>query len=562
VASYQVADSRPWFRHWPKNVPTHVEYPERTLESLLEERARTHPDDVQFIFYDRKITFRETNEYANRFASALHRLGAKKGTGVAIMLPACPQFAFAFYGVLRVGGIVIPVNPLYTEFELKTILNDSGAEIVLVLDSFYSVLKRSIPGSKVRRVIYTNISDFMPPLKAALGKLLKKVPVSREPEKDGIESFLELLKGPSEPLPVQIEVKKDPAVLMYTGGTTGIPKAAVLTNYNLVSNCVMIQKWVNLTEDDCMLSVLPWFHVYGMTVLLNSSVMAGVKLIVLPRFSVHDTLQAVRKHNPTSFPGVFSMYIALLRSPLFDKYKQYFRRMRASVSGAAPLPAEVAKDWKESTGSIIVEGYGLSEASPVTHVNPVDDPSHVKVGSIGIPLPDTDAKVVDIETGTKELKPGEVGELVIRGPQVAQGYWKRDEETAQTFRDGWLYTGDIAYMDEDGYFFIVDRKKDMINVSGMKVYPREVEEVAYQNRAVKLAAVIGVPDSFHGEVPKLFVVLKDEYKGKVRPEEIVEFMNGKLAPYKVPKSVEIREEIPTTMVGKVLRRKLREGQSA
>jgi|BEDMetMinimDraft_2_1075160.scaffolds.fasta_scaffold00009_30 long-chain acyl-CoA synthetase len=553
---------RPWYKSWPEGVPKHIDYPEKTLSDLLKERAKNTPRNVQFIFYDRKISFEETDRFVDHLAYSLQKMGIGRGSKVAIMLPNSPQFAFAYYAVNRVGGIIVPINPLYTATELKTILRDSGSETIFVLDTFYSTLREVKKDTSLSNIIVTNIGDYMPSVKSFLGRLLKKIPSSEEYKQDKVLEFKTIINNSGTPEPVKVDIKRDPAVFMYTGGTTGMPKAAMLTNFNLVSNCIMLEKWAGLNDQDTILGVLPWFHVYGMTAVLNLTLSIGLKAIVLPRFSTKETFEAVKKYRPTSFPGVFSMYIALLNSPLFKKYKQYFSNLRASISGAAPLPLNVAKEWKESTGSIIAEGYGLSEASPVTHANPLKDPSKIKMGSIGIPLPDTDAKIVDVETGSTEMPANQQGELIVSGPQVGIGYWNRKEETEATFRNGWLYTGDIGYMDSEGYFYIVDRKKDMINVGGLKVYPREVEEVAYQHPAVRMAAVIGVPEKFHGEVPKLFVVLKDEYKDKVTSEDILKFMREHLAPYKVPKSLEFREELPTTLVGKVLRRRLRQDGEA
>ncbi|MEM0286663.1 MAG: long-chain fatty acid--CoA ligase [Nitrososphaerota archaeon] len=554
--SGQLEEGKPWLLHWPKGVPTHIEYPEKTLSELLDQRAKARPSDTQFIFFGRRISFQETSKTVQKLAASFQKIGVSKGTRVAVMLPNSPQFAFSYYAILKSGGVVVPVNPLYTERELNTELIDSGAELIVVLDSFYRVAKKASEGTRVKEIIVTNISDFMPKLTAVLGRLTGKI---ENPKiTDTHIDFSSLLTMDSQYTEVDIDVRRDPAILMYTGGTTGTPKAAILTNMNLVSNAMMVSAWGNLSSSDGVLAVLPWFHVYGMTVALNMSITSGVWIVVLPRFSVHETFKAIKKYHPTTFPGVFSMYIALLNSPLFAKYKSDIRCLKSGLSGAAPLPVEIAKNWSAKTGSILAEGYGLSEASPVTHANPLDDPSHIKLGSIGIPMPDTDAKIVDMETGTRELKPMEVGELIVKGPQVGLGYWNRTEETKATFRDGWLYTGDIAYMDNDGYFYIVDRKKDMINVGGLKVWPREVEEVAYKHKAVRMAAVVGIPDNFYGEVPKLFVVLKDEFKNKVDPEEIRSFIKENLAPYKVPKVVEIKDELPTTLVGKVLRRKLKE----
>lgn len=524
----------------------------------MDDMASRMPGAVQMVFYGGNTTFGQTVEKSRRMAKALQELGVRKGDRVAIAMPNCPQFAFAYFGTMRAGAVVVPVNPLYTDREMNMILKDSGAQVAVTLDMFYPAMGRAVEGTEVKRVIVSKISDYMPAVISLLGRLLKKVPSGEVPSSEKAIWLKDALKNDGAFTPVEVDPVNDPAVFMYTGGTTGIPKAAVLTHRNLIANSIMIKRWAMMGENDVVLNVLPWFHVYGMSVGLNSTVVTGGKAIVLPKFSTEDVFQAVRKHRPTYFPGVFSMYIALLNSPEMAKYKGDLKSIKYCISGAAPLPVEVAKKWSEATGGMIVEGYGLSEASPVTHVNPLDDPSHVKYGSIGIPISDTDAKIVDIETGTKVLGVGETGELAVKGPQVSKGYWNRPDESKATFRDGWLYTGDIASMDEDGYFFIVDRKKDMINVAGLKVWPRELEEVAYQHQAVKMAAAIGVKDDFYGEVPKLYVVLKDEYKGKVTAEEIKEFMKGKVTKYKVPKEVEFRDEMPTTLVGKIVRRKLRE----
>jgi long-chain acyl-CoA synthetase len=520
--------------------------------------ARERPDAVQFVFYGSRVTFAETAIQSKRVAKALVGLGIRKGDRVALMMPNCPQFAYVYFGINRVGAVVVPVNPLYTAREVNIVLSDSHAQVIFTLDMFYAAVREGVKGTAVRHVVVSKISDYMPATISLLGRLLRKVPSGNVPASDKALWLKDLIRndGGLEPVPVNPSV--DPAVFMYTGGTTGEPKAAVLTNRNLVSNSVMIQRWSMMGPTDIVLNVLPWFHVYGLSVGLDSTVTAGCEAVVLPKFSTEDVFQAIKEYKPTYYPGVFSMYIALLSSPHLDKYRESLKSIKFCISGAAPLPVEVAKLWAAATGGIIVEGYGLSEASPVTHINPMDDPSHIKYGSIGLPITDTDAKIVDMETGRRNLAMGEVGELVVKGPQVALGYWNRVEESNTTFRDGWLYTGDIAYMDKDGYFFIVDRKKDMINVAGLKVWPREIEEVAYQHPAVKLAAAIGVSDNFYGEVPKLFIVLKDEFKGKVQASEIKDFIKDKLTKHKIPREVELKDELPTTLVGKIVRRKLRD----
>ncbi len=549
---------RPWLLHWPKGVPAHIDYPDATISQLLDQMATSRPKGVQFVFYGREVTFAETSLRSKRVASGLAKMGVKKGDRVGLMMPNCPQFAFVFFGINRLGAVIVPINPLYTPREVKAVLADSEAKVIFTLDMFYQAARGGVEGTAVQKIVVSRISDYMPPVVAVLGRMLRKVPSGEVTRSEKNMTLKEVMDNDGASPEVTVNPVDDPAVFMYTGGTTGEPKAAVLTNRNIVSNAVMIQKWCDMNPDDVVLDALPWFHVYGLSVGLDNTVTAGCKAIVLPKFSTEDVFKAIEKYRPTYYPGVFSMYIALLSSPHLEKYKDSLKSIRYCVSGAAPLPVEVAKAWSAATGGIIVEGYGLSEASPVTHVNPMDDPSHIKYGSIGVPIMDTDAKVMDMETGKKQMAVGETGELAISGPQVGKGYWNREAETKNTFRDGWLYTGDIAYMDEDGYFFIVDRKKDMINVGGLKVWPREVEEVAYQNPAVKLAAAIGVSDSFYGEVPKLYVVLKDEYKGKVTGNDIREFVKDKLTKHKIPREVEIRDELPTTLVGKIVRRKLRE----
>ncbi|MFQ6013411.1 MAG: AMP-binding protein, partial [Thermoplasmata archaeon] len=308
------------------------------------------------------------------------------------------------------------------------------------------------------------------------------------------------------------------------------------------------------------LAVIPFFHTYGMTVCMNVAIHNGATIVLLPQFHKKDTFKAIQKHRPTHFPGVPTMYVALLSDPSLGKYD--LRSIQYCFSGAAPLPQEVARQWKDATGAMIVEGYGLTETSPLTHANPMDDWAKVRFGSIGIPVPDTEAKIMDVETGTQEVAVGEIGELGVRGPQVMKGYWKKPDETALVLRDGWFYTGDIAKMDEDGYFHIVDRKKDMIIVGGQNVYPRDIEEVLFEHEAVEQAAVIGVPDEFSGEVPKAFVTLRAESKGKVSEQDLLDYLAKNMAKHSVPKAVEFRDELPTTLVGKVLRRELRENPEA
>ena len=550
---------KPWFKFYPEGIPKSIPYPEVPLPQLLRDTAKKHPDHVALIFEDYKITYRELDELVDRFATALHDLGISKGDVVALFLPNIPQFVITYYGILRVGGIVTAINPLYKEREVEYQLNNAEAKAIVTLDVLYPTVKKVWKKTKVKSVIITSLRDYLPPVKRILGTLLGKIPTAKVEREPGVYFLKELLaRYPPEPPKVEIDPKEDLAVLQYTGGTTGVPKGAMLTHYNLVANAIGAMYWLRAREaEDVHMGVLPLFHIYGMTTVMNSSIYGAGTVVLIPRFDPEKILSSIEKYKVTVFCGVPTLYAVLITHPKIDEYN--LRSIKFCISGAAPLPPEVQKRFMELTGAVLVEGYGLTEASPVTHANPLDPTMKtVKVGTIGIPWPDTDAKIVDPETGTKELPPGEVGELVVKGPQVMKGYWKMPEETKATLRDGWLYTGDLATVDEDGYFRIVDRKKDLIKYKGYSVYPRELEDVLYEHPAVKLCAVVGKPDPVAGEIPKAFIVLKPEYEGKVKEEEIIEWVKERVAPYKRIREVEFRRELPLSTVGKVLRRVLRE----
>jgi len=357
---------------------------------------------------------------------------------------------------------------------------------------------------------------------------------------------------------VSINPKSDAALFQYTGGTTGVPKGAMLTHHNLVVNALQVGSWLPTLREggEVMLAVLPYFHIFGMTVAMNMPVLRAASMVLQPRFEVLEALKAIQKNGVTLFPGVPTMYVALINHPETGKFN--LRTVRLCISGAAALPIEVMRKFEAITGGRLVEGYGLTETSPVTHCNPLDRPEKVRPGSIGIPFSDTEAKIVDIETGEKDLAANEVGELAIRGPQVMAGYWNKPEETKYALRGGWLYTGDIAKVDEDGYFYIVDRKKDMINVSGLKVWPREVEEVLYEHSAVKEAGVVGIVDPYRGETVKAFIVLKEGFEGKTTTEEIIQFCKERMASFKAPTQIDFVKQLPKTAIGKILRRALKE----
>jgi len=548
---------KPWFKFWPENVPKHIEYPAVPLSEILRKTATNHPDQTAMIYFGKGITYHELDQAADRFAAALAALGVKKGDKVAIFLPNIPQFVIAYYGTLRTGAIETAISPLYKEREVEHQLNDSEAETIVLLDVLYPILERVLANTKVKNIIIAGLKDYMPATTAALGSLLKKIPSHKVEPKPGTYNFKELLsKHDPKPPRVQIDPKEDLAALHYTGGTTGIAKGAMLTHMNLVSNAIMCAEWLRGKQtEETFLTVLPLFHIYGMTTGMNAPIHLAGKMIMLPRFDVISTLQAIQKNKVTVFCGAPTMYAVLLAHPKINSFN--LSSVRFCISGSAPLPPDIQKRWMEVTKGVLVEGYGLTESSPVTHCNPLDPTlKTVKVGSIGLPWLDTDAKIMDMETGEKELSPGQDGELVVQGPQVMKGYWKMTEESKDVLRNGWLYTGDIGKTDKDGYFYITDRKKDLIKYKGYSVYPREIEDVIYEHPAVKLCAVIGKPDPVASELPKAFIVLKE---GKTATtDEIKQFVNSKLAPYKAVREVEFRTELPMTLIGKVLRRVLQE----
>ncbi|GAB6875409.1 long-chain-fatty-acid--CoA ligase [Thermaerobacter litoralis] len=554
----------PWLRFYPEGVRHRLDYPSMPLYGLLDKAARERPEHPAVIFFNRTLTYAQLNHAADRFARALVRRGVRPGDRVAIMLPNCPQFVIAYYGVLKAGGVVVNHNPLYTAPELEFQLNDSGCRVLVALDMTYPTVRQVRPRTRLETVILTRVNEYMP----ALLRLLYPLKARRDGtwpeirENDDVLWFQDVLGeggeagGGAPPVPVPVEPDQV-ALLQYTGGTTGRPKAAMLTHRNLLANALQTAEWVLQGKVDDgprhrIMGVIPFFHVYGMTTVMNLAIAIQGTMILLPRFNAGEVLKAIARYRPTMFPGVPTMYVAILNHPDLRRYD--FSSIESCVSGAAPLPLEVQEQFERLSGGSLVEGYGLTEASPVTHVNPTGPGK--RNGTIGIPLPDTEARIVDIETGTRVLGPGEEGELVIRGPQVMKGYWNRPDETERTLRDGWLYTGDIATMDEDGFFRIVDRKKEMIITGGYNVYPREVEEVLYQHPKVLEAAVAGVPDPYRGEMVKAYVVLKP---GETATEqEIIEFCRQRLAKYKVPRAVEFRSELPKSLIGKVLRRVLAE----
>jgi long-chain acyl-CoA synthetase len=553
----EVSMLKPWVAHYGPGVPPTLQYPAVTLHALLEQTAERYPERLATIFLGAKLSYRALNEAANRFADALLRLGVQQGDRVALMLPNCPQFLIAFYGALKAGAVVAAMNPLYTARELEYQLNDADAETLVTLSKFYPTVEAIRRHTRLRRVIVSNIKEYLPMGRRTLFTLFKerkeghRVHLRREVQ---AHWFQELLAASRTVQPPGISV--DPsatALLQYTGGTTGTPKGAMLTHSGLVANTLQIRSWLSDFQEgaETMLLVLPLFHVFGMGACMSVMVQGAGTMILLPQFRTHDVLQALSKHRATLFPGVPSMYVALNNSPELPSVD--LTALRHCFSGAAPLPLEVQERFEAHIGGRLVEGYGMTEANACI-ITPLRGAR--KQGSIGIPIPDVEARIVDLETGQHTLATGEVGELVVRCPQQLYGYWRKTDDTAEVLRGGWIYTGDIARMDDEGFFYIVDRKKEMILSGGFNVYPRDVEEVLYLHPKVREAAVIGIPDAFQGERVKAFVVPH----GGEHPsaDEIIAFCRKHLVAYKVPMQVEFRDSLPKTLIGKVLRRVLME----
>jgi long-chain acyl-CoA synthetase len=544
--------NRIWVKHYDEGVRDHLEYPEIPLYKLLEDSAKKYPDKTAFVFIGKKITFKELDEMSNRVASFLFEQGVGRGSKVMVDLPNTPHFVAAFYGILKTGATVVQCNPLYTERELRYIQENSGAKLGFFVEMVYPRVKNMIDERLLEKVVVCKIEDFLPfPLSFLYRFKKEKVEVENRPE---VVHWKEVTQYPPTDRRGEINPKEDIAAFQYTGGTTGVPKAVMLTHYNLVANVYQVMEWMpGGGSDDVFAGVLPYFHSFGLTTSMNVPIAFGATTILIPDpRDIKRILESIDKYKITIFCGVPTMYNAIINHP--DVKKHSLDSVKACISGAAPLPIEVKREFERITGGKLVEGYGLSETSPVATANPFHGLN--KEGSIGIPFPDTYVVVIDDE-GTI-LPIGEAGEIAIKGPQVMKGYYKMEEETKKALINGWLLTGDIGKMDEDGYFYIVDRKKDMIIAGGYNIYPREVEEVLYEHPAVVEAAVVGVPDPYRGETVKAYIVLKPEYKGKVSQEEIIGFCRERMAAYKVPRMVEFRDELPKSAVGKILRRVLKE----
>lgn len=561
---------KPWVKHYDAGVPATIDYPAIPLDRLLAEAAARHPEHTATIFgatvgsrvLDAKLTYRQLDGLVNRFAAGLQGMGVKKGDRVAVMLPNCPQFIITAYATWRVGGVVVCCNPLYVAREVEHLVKDSEAETFVVMSSLYERVKRIRASTGLKRVIVTNIKEYFPSVLKLLFTLAKEKKEGHRVDISGDADthwFQDVIRGaPAQPAPVEIH-PQDVSTLIYTGGTTGGPKGAQLTHRNLVSNATVLNLWAKSKEaEDVLIAVMPYFHSYGLTVGVNTCIANALTIVQIPnpREMVH-VLRSIEKHRVTFYPGVPTMFIGFNNFPEREEYD--LSSLRFAVSAAAPLPPEVQERFEAITGGKMVEAYGLTETGPAASMDPIDRP---RPHSIGVPLPDTDMKIVDVETGTQEMPVGEIGEIIIKGPQVMKGYWKLPTETANALRvgpdgqPGWFYSGDIGFMDEDGYSHIADRKKDIIIAGGYNIYPADVEAVLFEHPKVKEAAVIGVPHEVRGETVKAFIVLREGESAT--EEEIIAFCRERMAAYRVPRVIEFRDDLPKSLVGKVLRRELRE----
>ncbi len=548
---------RPWLAHYDEGVPHHIEYPRKPVFYFLEENARKHPDNVCTIFKGAEISFAEMNRITDRLAAALADMGVKKGDRIGIFMPNTPQFVMAYFAILKAGGVVVATNPLYSPREIEHQLNDAGVEMMFVMTNFYRTIKEVQPKTRLRKLIVTNLKETLPPVLRFLFTLTKEKKggfrVDLQPEDVWMQDLLAAYRPEQRPA---LEITPDDvALFQYTGGTTGLSKGAVALHRNLVANALQIRHWMPdaVEGEEVVLMAIPLFHVYGMVAGMLFAMATAASMVMIPNpRDLKDVLGNINKYRATIFPGVPTLYNAINNDPDVLAGKYDLTSIKACISGSAPLMRETKEKFEALTGGVVFEGYGLSEAPTATHCNPIRGEN--RTGSIGMPLPDVDARVVSLDDGVTVLPPGESGELVIKGPQVMKGYHNMPTETANALRDGWLYTGDIAYMDEDGYFYIVDRKKELIKPGGYQVWPREVEEVIMAHPKVLEVGVAGIPDPYRGETVKAWVVLKP---GETATEdEIKAWCRERLAKFKVPTHVEFRDELPKTTVGKILRREL------
>ncbi len=553
---------RIWIKNYDEGVPPDVDIKYFPLYEILDEAVRRYPNRNAQIFMGRRISYKVIGDHSDRLAHAFREMGIGKGDVVALHMPNSPSYTIAFFAALKVGAIVSPMNPLYTPREIAFQIKSSSSRILVTTNILYKNAEQALKDIKVERVIVAGIEDYISPLLRPLARLRLKMPKISYGNK--ILRFSDLVRSYSpSTYREKIDPLEDVAALMYTGGTTGVPKGAKILHGNIVANLQQIKPLYDVIRKKRsvegpmrFIGILPWYHIYGLIVVMLYSIYDGGTVIVFPRPDIEGLMKSVEKYRAHVLHGVPTLYNAIINHPKVDKYK--LNTLLFCISGAAPLPIEVAKRFETKTGAVLREGYGLTETAVVTHVNPLYGRS--KLGSIGLPIPSTYAAIADLERPIL-LPPGAIGEIVISGPQVMKGYTVEDENRDAFFTAHglkWFRTGDIGYMDEEGYFYVLDRKKEMIKYKGYSVYPREIEEVLMMHECVKEAAVVGIPAPDVGEIPKAFIVLKSECRNKVKESDILKWVEDKLAPYKRPRAVEFREELPKSPVGKILRRVLRD----
>ena len=548
---------KPWLASYEDGVPEHVDYETACLPEFLERSAADFPDTMALSFQGYSVAYRQLKEMVDQFATVLNGFGIGKGDAVALLLPNVIPCVVAYYAILKIGAVAVMNNPLYSDRELEHQFNDSGSTVLVTLDLLGNRMIDLRPKTKIRQIVITSIGDYLPWPKSWLFPLVakkKKLAADVKSAQD-VYRWKNVLAN-TQPNPPKVPLDfADVAQYQYTGGTTGVSKGVILTQGNLSKQVQQIRAWFpNLKAgEEIMLGALPFFHVFGLSTSMNFAIYMGWGNILVPKPQPDPLLEAMAKFRPTFAPLVPTMFIGLLNHPKIDRTD--LTSIKGCFSGSAPLPVEVIREFEKKTKAVIVEGYGLTETTPVTHINPFSGGKR-KIGSIGIPIPDTECRIVDLERGIDDVPVGESGEVLIRGPQVMTGYLDKPEETAATLtKDGWLHTGDIGKMDEEGYFYIVDRKKDMIISGGYNIYPRDIEEVFFEHPRVMEATAIGVPHPKRGEAVKVFVV---PMEGAAPTEaELMEFIQPKLAKYKWPESIEFRKELPKTNVGKVLKKDLR-----
>ena len=550
-------ESRPWFKHYDPKVPPRLHYPRVPVYQLLDETAARHPAGPCTNFFGKRLTYRQIKGLSDRFAAGIQKLGIRKGDRVVLFLPNSPQFLVAYYGLLKAGVVIVPLNPLSAEREIEFYLTDSEAGAAVTIPLFLKKILSLKSRSPLKHIVCSHLADFLPfPMNLAQG--FRERRLMGRSERTALVDFRELLKQPPPPdwHPEQVQ-PDDMAVLIYSGGTTGVAKGIMLSHFNLVANVHQIVAWGGLTDNQKMLAVLPLFHGFGMSVTMNAPVFAGGEIVLVPRFNAKQVAKVIQRHRPSFFIGVPTMFVQLSNLPDIHRYD--FSSLEGIFVGAAPLTHAIKEEFEgklkvtSKRGGRMIEGYGLTEAVTAIMANPYQG-LH-KVGSIGIPFPDVDVKIAGLEDG-RDLPQGELGEIVLRSPTVMLGYYRNAEETRKAIVNGWLYTGDIGYVDGDGYFYITDRKKELIIVGGFNVFPREVDELVYQHPKVKEGITVGIPDPRKGERIKVYVVLKEGETAT--PEEFIAYFKERLTPYKVPSEVEFRRELPKSMIGKILRRALRE----